>query len=92
MLSLGLISLPILVGMLSPVPGGAGIRELIMIAVAKVHDVDSAPVLLAALTYRIALFASIPILYAGVRFWLSRSPQAPIDDVETNETQLSYHH
>jgi uncharacterized protein (TIRG00374 family) len=75
-LALGLVSIPILVGMLSPVPGGAGIREALMLGVARVHDADSASVLLAALTYRIALFASIPILYAGVRLWISMSPPA----------------
>lgn len=75
-LVLGLVSLPILVGMLSPVPGGAGIREALMLGVARVHDADSASVLLAALTYRIALFASIPVLYAGVRLWISFNPPA----------------
>jgi uncharacterized membrane protein YbhN (UPF0104 family) len=75
-LVLGLTSLPILVGMLSPVPGGAGIREALMLAVARAHDADSAAVLLAALTYRIALFASIPVLYAAVRVWLSFIPPA----------------
>jgi uncharacterized protein (TIRG00374 family) len=72
-LVLGLTSLPILVGMLSPVPGGAGIREALMIAVARAHNADTAAVLLAALTYRIALFASIPVLYAAVRVWLNLS-------------------
>lgn len=76
-LVLGLTSLPILVGMLSPVPGGAGIREALMLAVARAHNADSAAVLLAALTYRIALFASIPVLYAAVRAWLSASPPGP---------------
>jgi uncharacterized protein (TIRG00374 family) len=75
-LVLGLISIPILVGMLSPVPGGAGIREALMLAVARAHNADSAAVLLSALTYRIALFASIPVLYAAVRLWLSVSPRA----------------
>jgi uncharacterized membrane protein YbhN (UPF0104 family) len=75
-LVLGLTSLPILVGMLSPVPGGAGIREALMLAVARTHNADSAAVLLAALTYRIALFASIPVLYAAVRVWLNLSPAA----------------
>ena len=37
---LGMMSLPILVGMLSPLPGGAGIREALMVVVARVHDVD----------------------------------------------------
>ena len=85
-LVLGLISLPILVGMLSPVPGGAGIREALMLGVARVHNADSAAVLLAALTYRIALFASIPVLYAGVRFWISRSPQPVLPVTEQLDT------
>jgi glycosyltransferase 2 family protein len=73
-LVLGLISLPVLVGMLSPVPGGAGVREALMLAVARVHGADGATVLLAAVTYRIALFGSIPILYGLVRIWLKLDP------------------
>jgi uncharacterized protein (TIRG00374 family) len=69
--ALGVIALPILVGMLSPVPGGAGIREALMLGVARVAGASSGPVLLAALIYRFALFGSIPILYAIVRVWLS---------------------
>ncbi|MGH2558455.1 MAG: lysylphosphatidylglycerol synthase transmembrane domain-containing protein [Thermomicrobiales bacterium] len=80
-LALGVVSIPVLVGMLSPVPGGAGIREALMLAVARVHDADTGAVLLAALAYRVALFAAIPVLYAGVRIWLSvdgpASPTAP---------------
>jgi uncharacterized membrane protein YbhN (UPF0104 family) len=76
-LVLGLISLPVLVGMLSPVPGGAGVREALMLAVARVHNADGASVLLAAVTYRIALFASIPILYVLVRIWLTAAPGSP---------------
>ncbi len=69
-LVLGMMSLPILVGMLSPVPGGAGIREALMVGVARVHEVDSTAVLLAAVTYRVALFISVPILYSLVRIQL----------------------
>lgn len=80
-LALGLAGLPVLVGMLSPVPGGAGIREALMLAVARVHDAETGAVLLAALTYRVALFAAIPLLYAGIRLWLGvdgpASPAAP---------------
>lgn len=80
-LVLGLMSLPVLVGMLSPVPGGAGVREALMLAVAKVHGAEGATVLLAAVTYRIALFGSIPILYGLVRIWLKLdpAPQFPPD-------------
>jgi len=66
-LVLGLTTLPLLVGMLSPVPGGAGVREALMIAVASVHGANEANVLLAGVTYRIALFAAIPILYGIIR-------------------------
>jgi uncharacterized protein (TIRG00374 family) len=80
-LTLGLVSVPILVGMLSPVPGGAGVREALMIAMAHVYNVDSGAVLLAALVYRVALFAAIPILYAGVRLWLKLEHERPIADL-----------
>jgi uncharacterized membrane protein YbhN (UPF0104 family) len=75
--TLGLTSVPILIGMISPVPGGAGVREGLMVAMARVYDVDSVAVLLAALVYRIALFAAIPILYAVVRFELRREHLNP---------------
>jgi glycosyltransferase 2 family protein len=87
-LILGLITIPVLVGMLSPVPGGAGIREALMIGVAHVEGADSAIVLLAALIYRIALFAAIPIVYAGVRLWLrAEGKQAiPLEELPENGT------
>ena len=70
-LILGVVSLPILFGMLSPWPGGAGVREALMIAVAGVYGAAAAPVLVAAVVYRIALFASIPILYLTARLWIA---------------------
>ena len=72
MLVLGLIGLPILVGMLSPLPGGAGVREALMVAVAHAEGVDGAAVLLAAMLYRAALFVTVPLLYAGARLWRAR--------------------
>lgn len=94
-LTLGLVSVPILIGMVSPIPGGAGIREALMVAMAHVYDADSAAVLLAALVYRVALFAAIPVLYAGVRLWLRREDLEPTvhmhdlahDDTDRNETE-----
>lgn len=85
-LALGLSTLPVLVGMLSPIPGGAGVREALMLAVARVHKADTAVILLAALTYRIALFLSIPVVYAGVRVWIAMAHTAlpiPVDEPET---------
>ncbi len=69
---LGLTSLPILVGMLSPIPGGAVVREALMYVVARLADVPGGEVVAAAVIYRIALFGAIPILYALTRFWISR--------------------
>jgi uncharacterized membrane protein YbhN (UPF0104 family) len=94
-LTLGLVSLPILIGMVSPVPGGAGVREALMVAMAHVYDADSTAVLLAALVYRVALFAAIPVLYAGVRLWLRREHLEPTvhmhdlahDESDTKQTE-----
>lgn len=69
---LGLTSLPILVGMLSPIPGGAVIREALMYVVARLADAPTGEVIAAAVIYRIALFGAIPILYALTRLWISR--------------------
>ena len=78
-LILGLITVPVLVGMLSPVPGGAGIREALMIGVARVEGADTAIVLVAALVYRVALFLAIPVLYLAVRIWLRSEGVEAID-------------
>lgn len=69
---LGLTSLPILVGMLSPIPGGAVVREALMYVVAKLASVPGNEVVAAALIYRFALFAAIPILYLATRWMISR--------------------
>ncbi|HRA46551.1 MAG TPA: lysylphosphatidylglycerol synthase transmembrane domain-containing protein [Thermomicrobiales bacterium] len=71
LLVLGITSLPILVGMLSPLPGGAGVRETLMGGIAKIHGVAVSPTIFAAVAYRLALFASIPVLYVLFRVWLS---------------------
>lgn len=75
---LGVTSLPILAGMLSPFPGGAGVREALMGGIARVHGADVSATIFAAVAYRLALFASIPILYLAFRLWLSvkRTPGA----------------
>lgn len=71
---LGLTSIPILVGMLSPIPGGAVVREALMYVVARLAGVPTGPVVAAAVIYRIALFGAIPILYLIVRWWISHRP------------------
>ena len=58
--------------MLSPVPGGAGVREALMVAVAQAQGASGAPALLAAVIYRVALFVAVPVLYAGVRLGAGR--------------------
>lgn len=75
---LGLTSLPILVGMLSPIPGGAVVREALMYVVARLADAPGREVVAAALIYRLALFAAIPILYLGTRWVISR--RGPVRD------------
>ena len=68
----GLTSLPMLIGMLSPIPGGAVVREAMMYVVARMAGVPGSEVIAAAVIYRMALFGAIPILYAITRVWLSK--------------------
>ncbi len=72
---LGMATLPWLVGMASMVPGGTGVREALMVAVAGVEGAAATPALIAAVTYRICLFAAIPVLWIILRLWLRRSGQ-----------------
>ena len=67
MLLLGIMGLPMLIGMLSPVPGGAGVREALMAAAARLEGTPAGPVVLAAITYRLALFVVTPLVWAAVR-------------------------
>lgn len=66
-LLLGVMGLPVLIGMLSPVPGGAGVREALMAAVAGLSGFAAGPVILAAVAYRLALFAVTPLVWVAVR-------------------------
>lgn len=83
---LGLTSIPILVGMLSPIPGGAVIREALMYVVARLADIPGGPVVAAAVIYRIALFGAIPILYLIVRWWIAHRPHGHPNLPETGRT------
>ena len=69
---LGLTSLPMLIGMLSPIPGGAVVREAMMYVVARLAGAPGAEVVAAAVLYRMALFLAIPILYGITRLWLAK--------------------
>jgi uncharacterized protein (TIRG00374 family) len=66
-LLLGIMGVPVLVGMLSPVPGGAGVREALMAAAARLGGTPAGPVVLAAVAYRLALFLVTPIVWGAVR-------------------------
>lgn len=89
-LILGLTSMPILVGMLSPIPGGAVVREALMYVVARLAGAPAGDILAAAVIYRIALFGAIPILYALTRWWISRRngqhPEVPDHKAESAKT------
>jgi uncharacterized membrane protein YbhN (UPF0104 family) len=66
-LLLGTMGVPMLVGMLSPVPGGAGVREALMAAAARLGGTPAGPVVLAAVAYRLALFLVTPLVWGAVR-------------------------
>jgi uncharacterized membrane protein YbhN (UPF0104 family) len=66
-LLLGIMGVPVLAGMLSPVPGGAGVREALMAAAARLGGTPAAPVVLAAVAYRLALFLVTPLVWGAVR-------------------------
>ncbi len=72
---LGMATLPWLVGMASMVPGGTGVREAMMVTVAGVEGAAATPALIAAITYRICLFAAIPVLWLILRLWLRQTGQ-----------------
>ena len=82
---IGFTSLPILVGMLSPIPGGAAVREGLMYVVARMSELASSAdaILAAALIYRFALFGAIPVLFVVNRIWLNR--QHHNDSLHQNE-------
>ena len=86
---LGFTSLPILVGMLSPIPGGAAVREGLMYVVARLSDLgpQADAILAAALIYRFALFVAIPILFAINKVWLRKGePDTSAHDEKTPDS------
>lgn len=66
-LVLGMMGLPVLIGMLSPVPGGAGVREALMVAAARLEGAPATPVILAAVAYRLALFIVTPVVWGAIK-------------------------
>jgi glycosyltransferase 2 family protein len=69
----GIMGVPVLIGMLSPVPGGAGVREALMAAAARLAGTPAAPVVLAAVAYRLALFLVTPLVWGVVRLVRARA-------------------
>ena len=63
----GIMGVPVLVGMLSPVPGGAGVREALMAGAAGLAGISAGPIVLAAVAYRLALFLVTPPVWGVVR-------------------------
>ncbi len=88
-LVLGLTTIPILIGMISPVPGGAAIREGLMYVVAEISSAPSGRVLIAAFIYRLALFGAIPILYLITRAWLSRQAPNEMDEPAVDDRLIA---
>jgi uncharacterized membrane protein YbhN (UPF0104 family) len=74
---LGLLGLPVLIGMFAPTPGGTGVREALMVVVANAGGLPGAPVLLAAVAYRVALLIAVPVLFVVVRIWREARERTP---------------
>ncbi|HEV2127617.1 MAG TPA: hypothetical protein VGR22_03250, partial [Thermomicrobiales bacterium] len=68
----------------SPIPGGAAVREGLMYVVARLsgYSPEADAILAAALIYRFALFAAIPILFGLNRLWLNSSGNPGINGRE----------
>ena len=62
-----LSSLPLLIGQISPMPGGIGFREGAMAAIAAALGLPLAAILAAAVLHRAVLLAALPVLLGLVR-------------------------
>ncbi len=60
-------NLPLLIGLISPMPGGIGFREGAMAGVAGVLALPVAAILAAAILHRAALLVALPIVLAAIR-------------------------
>lgn len=74
---LGLLGPPVLIGMFAPTPGGTGVREALMVVVANAGGLPGAPVLVAAVAYRVALLIAVPVLFVVVRIWREARERTP---------------
>src|SRR5690606_9488012 len=64
---LALGTLPLLTGQLAPVPGGVGVREATMVALAGVTGVSAAGMLGLAVLQRVLLVAALPLSLLALR-------------------------
>lgn len=62
-----LSNVPLLIGQISPMPGGVGFREGAMAAIAGTIGVSISAILAAAVLHRAVLLAALPIVLVGVR-------------------------
>lgn len=69
---LWLASAPVLLGMLSPLPGGLGLREAAMAAVGGMLGLPVSGIVAAAVLQRGVLVAALPVALAGVRVFRRR--------------------
>lgn len=71
---LGIATVPVLVGMLSPVPGGVGVREAAIVALTTVTGILAATLLSLAILQRVLLIAALPLalLFVRVARWIGK--------------------
>jgi uncharacterized protein (TIRG00374 family) len=62
-----LTNVPLLLGLLSPLPGGVGLREGVMVAIAGVMNLTITGIVAAAVLHRAALVAALPMLMGVIR-------------------------
>src|SRR5690606_9535158 len=60
-------AVPGLAGMLAPVPGGVGVREAAIVALAAVTDATTATLVTLAIVQRVLLVAALPLALGALR-------------------------
>ncbi|MEZ4572586.1 MAG: lysylphosphatidylglycerol synthase transmembrane domain-containing protein [Thermomicrobiales bacterium] len=64
---LAIATVPVLAGMLAPVPGGVGVREAVIVALTAVTGATTATLLTLAIVQRVLLVSALPLSLALVR-------------------------
>lgn len=64
---LAIATVPVLAGMLAPVPGGVGVREAAIVALAAVTDATTATLVTLAIVQRVLLVAALPLALGALR-------------------------